>query len=192
MTNSKSELNAADTISKLRSGDTELRECISEICNKIEAEEPIIQALVPRSYTRERVCGDALRLLEQYPDPSSRPALFGVPIGVKDIFRVSGFPTKCGAKLPADLFDGPEATCVTLLRKAGAIIVGKTVAVEFAWLEPGPTRNPHNVEHTPGGSSSGSAAGVACGFFQFALGTQTVGSTIRPAASCDGLARSAR
>ncbi len=179
-----SETDAADTISKLRSGDIELLEYISQVCNRLEAEEPIVQAMVPGSYVRERVCGDASRLLDQYPDPSSRPALFGVPIGVKDIFRVSGFPTRCGARLPPELFDGPEATCVTFLREAGAIIVGKTVTAEFAWFEPGPTRNPYNFEHTPGGSSSGSAAGVACGFFLFALGTQTAGSTTRPAAYC--------
>jgi Asp-tRNA(Asn)/Glu-tRNA(Gln) amidotransferase A subunit family amidase len=184
VTNSKSETNVADTMSKLRSGDIDLLEYIGQVCDKLEAEEPRIQALVPGSYNRDRVCSDASSLLDRYPDPSSRPVLFGALIGVKDIFRVSGFPTRCGSNLPAELFDGPEATCVTCLREAGAIIVGKTVTAEFAWFEPGPTRNPYDVEHTPGGSSSGSAAGVASGFFPFALGTQTAGSTTRPAAYC--------
>jgi Asp-tRNA(Asn)/Glu-tRNA(Gln) amidotransferase A subunit family amidase len=103
---------------------------------------------------------------------------------VKDIFRVDGFETRCGSELPPELFAGAEAKCVTTLRKAGALILGKTVTTEFAYLEPGPTRNPRNLEHTPGGSSSGSAAAVAAGFCQLALGTQTVGSTIRPAAFC--------
>lgn len=177
-------MTVADTLSQLRSGEIDLLEYTTETCDKIEVEEPRIKALVPGTYERKRVLGSAFGLLERYPRPPSRPALFGVPVGVKDIFRVSGFPTRCGSNLPAELFDGPEAACVKLLRKAGAIILGKTATTEFAYLDPGPTRNPHNIEYTPGGSSSGSAAGVACSFFSFALGTQTVGSIIRPAAYC--------
>jgi Asp-tRNA(Asn)/Glu-tRNA(Gln) amidotransferase A subunit family amidase len=82
------------------------------------------------------------------------------------------------------LFEGEEASCVKRLRDAGAIVAGKTVTTEFAGIAPGPTRNPLNPDHTPGGSSSGSAAGVAAGFFPLALGTQTTGSVIRPAAYC--------
>src|SRR5205085_3218841 len=93
-------------------------------------------------------------------------------------------PTRTGSQLPEELFVGPEATCVGLLREAGVIILAKTISTEFAYFEPGPTRNPHNLEHTPGGSSSGSAAAVAAGFCPLALGTQTIGSTIRPAAFC--------
>ena len=103
---------------------------------------------------------------------------------MKDFFRVDGFPTKAGSKLPAALFDGAESEVVTLLKQNGALIAGKTVTTEFAYFQPGPTRNPRNPEHTPGGSSSGSAAGVAAGFFPLALGTQTIGSVIRPAAFC--------
>jgi Asp-tRNA(Asn)/Glu-tRNA(Gln) amidotransferase A subunit family amidase len=105
-------------------------------------------------------------------------------VGVKDVFNVDGFPTHAGSQLPAELFVGHEATCVTLLRKAGALIAGKTISTEFAYFEPGPTRNPHNLSHTPGGSSSGSAAAVAAGLCPLALGTQTIGSIIRPAAFC--------
>jgi Asp-tRNA(Asn)/Glu-tRNA(Gln) amidotransferase A subunit family amidase len=86
--------------------------------------------------------------------------------------------------VPPELFAGPEAICVQQLRAAGALIVGKTVTTEFAFFEPGPTRNPHNLAHTPGGSSSGSAAAVAAGLCTLALGTQTIGSVIRPAAFC--------
>lgn len=171
-------------MSQLRSGEIDLLEYVNGVSSKLEEQEPTIQALVPGTWFRERIRRDASRLLEQYPDPSSRPALFGLPIGVKDIFRVSGFPTQCGARLPAQLFDGPEATCVTRLREAGVVIIGKTVTAEFAWYEPGPTHNPYNLNHTPGGSSSGSAAGVACNFFRCALGTQTAGSITRPAAYC--------
>ena len=84
----------------------------------------------------------------------------------------------------AELFAGPEAACVQKLRDAGAMILGKSVTTEFAYFEPGPTRNPHNLSHTPGGSSSGSAAAVAAGFCPLSIGTQTIGSVIRPAAFC--------
>jgi Asp-tRNA(Asn)/Glu-tRNA(Gln) amidotransferase A subunit family amidase len=174
----------ADIVSKIRTGEVGLLEYLSSLCDRIDSEDPRINALVPETYERTRILNDASRLLKKYPAPSTLPALFGVPVGVKDIFRVEGFPTRCGSKLPAELFDGPETTCVTRLRSAGAIIMGKTVTTEFAYFEPGPTRNPRNPEHSPGGSSSGSAAGVASGFFPFALGTQTVGSIIRPAAYC--------
>ena len=105
-------------------------------------------------------------------------------MGVKDIFHCAGFITRCGAPLPPELFAGDEAECVTALKRAGAVIMGKTVTTEFAFFAPGPTKNPVNPAHTPGGSSSGSAAGVKAGFFTYSLGSQTIGSVIRPAAYC--------
>jgi len=168
----------------LRSGTRDLREYLHAICDRIDAFDPDIQAFVSEPNRRERLLQEADALLARFPDPASRPPLFGVLVGVKDIFRVNGFPTQAGSLLPADLFAGEEAECVTRLKQAGALIAGKTVTTEFAYFEPGPTRNPQNLAHTPGGSSSGSAAGVACGFFPFALGTQTIGSVIRPAAYC--------
>jgi Asp-tRNA(Asn)/Glu-tRNA(Gln) amidotransferase A subunit family amidase len=105
-------------------------------------------------------------------------------VGVKDIYRVDGLPTRCGSALPEDLFEGPEACLVSWLKSQGALVLGKTVTTEFAYFEPGPTRNPQNPGHTPGGSSSGSAAAVAAGYCALALGSQTVGSVIRPAAFC--------
>ncbi|MBU4525800.1 MAG: amidase [Desulfomicrobium sp.] len=123
-------------------------------------------------------------LFSRFPGQSRRPALFGVPVGVKDIFRVDGALIRCGSLLPPMLFEGPEAECVRTLRDAGAIIFAQTATTEFAYFEPAATRNPHNPAHTPGGSSSGSAAGVAAGLFPLALGTQTVGSIVRPAAFC--------
>lgn len=110
--------------------------------------------------------------------------LAGMLLGVKDVINVDGIPTRCGSRLPNILFDGPEASCVTRLRDAGAIVAGKTVTAEFAVSDPGPTRNPRNLAHTPGGSSSGSAAAVAAGFCHAAIGTQTSGSVIRPAGYC--------
>ncbi|MDH7500219.1 MAG: amidase [candidate division NC10 bacterium] len=169
---------------RLRSGELDLIEYLSGLCDRIEAENPKIHALLPDTFDRQRVLGQAKVLLARYPDPASRPPLFGTPVGIKDIFRVQGFPTRCGSSLPPRLFEGAEANSVSRLKRAGAVIMGKTVTTEFAWFEPGPTRNPHHLEHTPGGSSSGSAAGVAMGFFPIALGTQTAGSITRPAAFC--------
>jgi Asp-tRNA(Asn)/Glu-tRNA(Gln) amidotransferase A subunit family amidase len=97
---------------------------------------------------------------------------------------VAGRQIRCGSLLPADLFAGAEAVLVSRLREAGAIVLGHTVSAEFAFFEPGPTCNPYHCDHTPGGSSSGSAAGVAAGFFSLGVGTQTVGSIIRPASYC--------
>jgi Asp-tRNA(Asn)/Glu-tRNA(Gln) amidotransferase A subunit family amidase len=110
--------------------------------------------------------------------------LHGVPVGVKDIFDTADMPTENGSVLHAGRTPSRDATVVAMLRAAGAVIMGKTVTTEFAFLTPGKTRNPHNPEHTPGGSSSGSAAAVAAEMVPLALGSQTNGSTIRPAAYC--------
>ena len=168
----------------LRSGETDLLSYIHSICDRIDAEEPLIQAFVPEPARRQRLTDAANDLLSRFPDPADRPSLFGQLVGVKDIFRVDGFATQAGSQLPATLFAGAEAAVVTRLKENGALIAGKTVTTEFAYFQPGPTRNPRNPAHTPGGSSSGSAAGVAAGFFPLALGTQTIGSIIRPAAFC--------
>ena len=168
----------------LRNGEAELIAHVQTVCDRIDAEDPLIQALLPEPARRQRLTRKAEALLARFPDPARRPSLFGLLVGVKDFFRVDGFPTKAGSKLPAALFEGAESKVVTLLKQNGALVAGKTVTTEFAYFQPGPTRNPRNPEHTPGGSSSGSAAGVAAGFFPLALGTQTIGSVIRPAAFC--------
>jgi len=111
-------------------------------------------------------------------------ALHGVPVGIKDIFDTADMPTENGSVLYAGRTPSRDATVVSMLRAAGAVILGKTVTTEFAYFSPGKTRNPHNPEHTPGGSSSGSAAAVAAEMVPLALGSQTNGSTIRPAAFC--------
>ncbi len=174
----------AATTAKLRSGDLDLLAYIHELCDRIDATDPRIHALLPEADRRTRLMAEATALQRRFPDPASRPPLYGIPIGVKDTFRVDGFPTQAGSQLPSELFVAPEATCVTMLREAGALILGKTVTTEFAYFEPGPTRNPHNLNYTPGGSSSGSVAAVSAGFCPLALGTQVIGSTIRPAAYC--------
>jgi Asp-tRNA(Asn)/Glu-tRNA(Gln) amidotransferase A subunit family amidase len=131
-----------------------------------------------------RVRREAKAMNRRYGKASERPLLYGMPFGAKDIFRAAGFKTKAGSKLPPRVLQGKEAASVSQLREAGAILMGKTVTTEFAYFAPGPTRNPHNVDHTPGGSSSGSAAAVAARMVPLALGTQTIGSVIRPASFC--------
>lgn len=111
-------------------------------------------------------------------------ALAGVPLGVKDVIDTADMPTACGSQLYEDRRPAADASCVHIARQAGAFVVGKTVTTEFATASPGPTVNPFNRAHTPGGSSSGSAAAVAAGIVRLAFGTQTSGSTIRPAAFC--------
>lgn len=109
----------------------------------------------------------------------------GVPVGVKDVIDVAGVPTRCGSATREDAPPAAvDAAVVGLLRAAGAVVVGKTVTTEFACFDPGPTRNPHDLARTPGGSSSGSAAAVAAGHVPLALGTQTAGSVVRPASFC--------
>lgn len=110
--------------------------------------------------------------------------LHGVPVGIKDIIDTGDMPTEDGTVLHAGRTPSHDATVVTMLRAAGAVIFGKTVTTECAYFAPGKTRNPHNPEHTPGGSSSGSAAAVAAGMVPLSLGSQTNGSTIRPASFC--------
>ena len=174
----------AQTAAGLRSGQTDLLGYINRLCDHIDAVEPKVQALLPEPDRRARLLSEAQELLRRYPEANERPILFGIPIGVKDIFQADGFETRAGSKLPPAALAGPEADSVALLRAAGALVLGKTVTTEFAFFEPGPTRNPHNLAHTPGGSSSGSAAAVAAGITPLALGTQTIGSVIRPAAFC--------
>lgn len=174
----------AVTVKALRSGQADLPAYINGVCERIEAAEPQLEALLPEADRRGRLLREAECLQERFPDPAQRPALYGVLCGVKDLFAVDGFATHAGSQLPSELFAGPEAACVRKLRAAGALVLGLTVAAEFAYFEPGPTRNPYNPAHTPGGSSSGSAAAVAAGYCQLALGTQTSGSVIRPAAYC--------
>jgi len=110
--------------------------------------------------------------------------LHGIPVGVKDIFDTRDMPTEDGTVLHAGRHPEEDATAVARLREAGAVILGKTVTTELAVFAPGKTRNPHDPERTPGGSSSGSAAAVAAGMVPLAIGTQTNGSVIRPAAFC--------
>src|SRR5580698_3201093 len=133
---------------------------------------------------RAKAAEPVLKAFEYLPrDVSRRPGLLsGIPVGIKDIIATSDMPTTNGSPIYRDHVPSSDAWVVERLRNLGATIFGKTVSTEFAWRHPGPTVNPWNPKHTPGGSSSGSAAAVAAGIVPLALGTQTLGSVIRPAA----------
>jgi Asp-tRNA(Asn)/Glu-tRNA(Gln) amidotransferase A subunit family amidase len=152
---------------------------LNDVCDRIDEQEPTLHALVPEASRRERLLNDAATL-----EPMAALPLFGVPVAVKDIIRVDGLPTRGGSDLPPEVFAGRQAEVVATVRAAGALVLGKSVTTEFAFADPGPTTNPHNPAHTPGGSSSGSAAAVAAGYTPLALGTQTADSIITPATYC--------
>jgi len=133
-------------------------------------------------------CGHAMRQAEAADDHrkhgKATGKLHGVPLGIKDIFDTSDMPTEFGSPFWAGRTPGRDAAAVASLRAAGAVSLGKTVTTEYAYFHPGKTKNPHNLAHTPGGSSSGSAAAVAASMVPGAIGSQTNGSVIRPAAYC--------
>lgn len=133
---------------------------------------------------KTRAVEPRLKAFEYLPaDTTRRPGpLSGIPVGIKDIIATSDMPTTNGSPIYKDHIPAADAWVVGRLRQLGATIFGKTVSTEFAWRHPGPTVNPWNSDHTPGGSSSGSAAAVAAGLVPLALGSQTLGSVIRPAA----------
>lgn len=169
---------------ELRAGSLDLEEYLAELEVLFSILEPSIQSFVEEENRFERLRQEARHLKKKYPHPPNRPPLFGLPIGIKDIFQVDGFPTRAGSQLPPEELQGREASSVSLLKQAGALVMGKTVTTEFAYFAPGPTRNPRNLDYTPGGSSSGSAAAVAAGLSPLATGTQTIGSITRPASFC--------
>lgn len=177
-------LDAEGDARAFRSGAADPADRIREVCDRIDRTDSEIRALLPEPGRRDRLLAEARALAERYPDPSSRPPLYGLLVGVKDIFNASGFETRAGSRLPPEELGGRESEALAALKKAGALVLGKTVTTEFAFFAPGPTRNPRDLRRTPGGSSSGSAAGAAAGFFHLALGTQTIGSISRPAAYC--------
>ncbi|MGB9352504.1 MAG: amidase, partial [Pseudolabrys sp.] len=177
-----SALTAAQTAAEIASGALSSEEVTRACLDRIEAAEDTVKAfahLDPEFALAQARESDQWRR-------SGRPIgpLHGVPVAVKDIIETADWPTECGSPLLAGRRPHNDATVVSKLRAAGAVIVGKTVTTEFAYFSPGKTRNPHDPERTPGGSSSGSAAAVAAGMVPIALGSQTNGSIIRPGAFC--------
>lgn len=158
------------TVNDLSAGRTTPDDVLARAFDRIGATEPTLRAWVE---------------VDEAARASGTGPLQGVPLGVKDIIDLAGFPTRCGSRLRADAAPAAaDAAIVTSWRAAGATALGKTVTTEFAFFAPGPTRNPAAPDHTPGGSSSGSAAAVASGQLPLAIGSQTAGSVTRPAAYC--------
>ncbi len=156
-------------------------EMVESLLHRIDALEPQLKAWV--YLDREAVLSEARQKEAELgwgPRQGLGP-LHGVPIGLKDIYYTAGIPTTACSRVYADFVPSYDATTVSLLKRAGAIMLGKTVTTEFACLDPSPTINPWNPAHTPGGSSSGSAVAVAAGMCPAAMGSQTVGSVLRPA-----------
>jgi Asp-tRNA(Asn)/Glu-tRNA(Gln) amidotransferase A subunit family amidase len=175
-------LSASEAARLIRDGVISSEQLVEACLARVREIDEQVQAwafLDPEHALAQARAADDLRL-------SGRPIgpLHGVPVGVKDIFDTADMPTEFGSVLYSGRAPSRDATVVSMLRAAGAVIMGKTVTTEFAYFAPGKTRNPHNPEHTPGGSSSGSAAAVAAEMVPLALGSQTNGSMIRPAAFC--------
>lgn len=166
----------------IHTGEISPIQLLEDLLNRIDRIEPKIHAWV--TIDRERAKATAEKLAEEAEEEKFRSALHGIPVGVKDIFYTEGLRTTMGSSIFRDFIPSFDADAVQRLRKAGAVVLGKTETTEFASSDPAPTRNPWNMEHTPGGSSSGSAAAVSSGMCPAAFGTQTGGSVIRPAAFC--------
>lgn len=148
----------------------------------IEAREPLVQAWVSLNIEGARAAADASGARWKAGLPHSR--IDGMPIGIKDLIETSDMPTKMGSALYADNFPRRDSAMVQALRSAGAVVLGKTVTTELGMSHPGPTTNPFDPTRTPGGSSQGSAAVVGANMVPAAIGTQVLGSIIRPAAFC--------
>ena len=155
---------------------------VADSLRRIDAFDGDIRAFVTVDAERARLA--AAELDRNVEAGAEAGPLYGLTVGVKDIIDAAGLPTTCGSPILADHVPTEDANVVARLRDAAAIVIGKTVTTEFATYDPPPTRNPWHLDHTPGGSSSGSAAAVAAGMTRGALGTQTAGSLVRPAAYC--------
>lgn len=172
------ELTAAAAATAIADGAITSEALVQACLERLDAREPTVQAW---TYLDPEHALAQARTCDRQP---SRGPLHGVPVGIKDIIDTCDMPTSYGSPIYANHQTAWDAACVALLRAAGAVILGKTVTTEFAMFTPGKTTNPHNPAHTPGGSSSGSAAAVADRMVPLALGSQTAGSIIRPASFC--------
>jgi Asp-tRNA(Asn)/Glu-tRNA(Gln) amidotransferase A subunit family amidase len=175
-------LSAAGAAREIRDGRLTSEELVQACLERIRALEPKVQAWA--FLDEEHALAQARAADERKGSGEPIGPLHGVPVGVKDIFDTGDMPTENGTVLHRGRTPREDAAAVKSLRAAGAVILGKTVTTECAYFSPGKTRNPHDPEHTPGGSSSGSAAAVAAGMVPLALGSQTAGSIIRPASFC--------
>lgn len=165
-------LTATEAARSIREGRLTPAALMEACLARIEAREAVVQAMAFFDPVQARAA-----------KPSPGP-LHGLPVGVKDVLDTADMPSEYNSSIWRGHRPQADAACIAWAKAAGAVVLGKTVTTEFATRTPGPTTNPHDALRTPGGSSSGSAAGVAAGFFPLAFGTQTAGSVIRPAAFC--------
>ena len=172
-------LGVTEVLRAYREGRATVQDYVASCSARIAELEPKVQAW--EWFDPQRAMADAEEraggILADLP-------LYGIPVGVKDIINTRGIPTRMGSRIFFNNVPSLSAWTVRRLEALGGLVMGKTVTTEFAYRTPGKTRNPWNPAHTPGGSSSGSAAAVAAGFVPVAIGTQTLGSVIRPAAFC--------
>jgi Asp-tRNA(Asn)/Glu-tRNA(Gln) amidotransferase A subunit family amidase len=175
-------LSAAEGAKRIRDGLLTSEEWVGACLERIRAVEPKVQAWT--FLDEQHALSQARAADERRRSGEAVGPLHGVPVGLKDIIDTADMPTENGCALHKGRAPRHDAAVVRTLRGAGAVMLGKTVTTECAYFSPGKTRNPHNLEHTPGGSSSGSAAAVAASMVPLALGSQTNGSVIRPAAFC--------
>jgi Asp-tRNA(Asn)/Glu-tRNA(Gln) amidotransferase A subunit family amidase len=176
------QLSAGEAARQIGNGALTSEALVLACLERIRQVEPTVQAW--QFLDEEHALSQARAADEQRRSGEPVGALCGIPVGVKDIMDTADMPTENGTVLHKGRTPRADAAVVARLRAAGAVIMGKTVTTECAYFNPGKTRNPHNPEHTPGGSSSGSAAAVAAHMVPLALGSQTAGSVIRPASFC--------
>ena len=172
------ELSAVEAARRIKAGELTAEALMRSCLDRVAARDDAVRAWV-------HLDPEAAMAGARASDAAGNPGrLAGLPVGVKDIMDTGDMPTRHGSTIHGLNRPNADAACVARTRAEGGVVMGKTVTTEFAWRNPGAARNPHNPEHTPGGSSSGSAAGVADTQFPLAFGTQTAGSVIRPAAYC--------
>src|SRR5690606_23831676 len=175
-------LSATEAHREITRGALSSEEYVTACLDRIEALDGDIRAFV--HIDRAHALKQARELDEWRRNGRPTGPLHGIPVAIKDIFDTADYKTECGSPLLKGRQPMRDATAVSRLRAAGAVIIGKTVSTEFAYFHPGLTRNPRDLTRTPGGSSSGSAAAVASGMVPLAIGSQTNGSMIRPASYC--------
>lgn len=180
MVNKPCDLTIKEAASAIAAGKLTVLKLVESCLERIHDMEEKIQAWV--LVDREGALEAAQQLDQELERGKRRGSLHGIPLGIKDVFYTAGLRTEAGSRSWSGFIPSYDATCVARLKEAGAIILGKTHTPQFGWRDPAPTRNPWNTEHTPGGSSSGSGAGLAAGMCLAALGNQTQGSVLRPAA----------
>ena len=174
------ELSVTEAVTEIREGKLSPVQLVESLLSRIDKLDIDLRAWV--TIDKEKVL-EAAQQREFTADWGGELGpLHGVPVGLKDIFYTAGMRTACGSKVYSDFVPEYDATSVQKIKDGGGIVLGKAVTTEFATSDPSPTRNPWNLEHTPGGSSSGSSAAVAARMVPAALGSQTGGSTCRPAA----------